>query len=149
MRAVIQRVSSSSVSVDDEKVGEIKNGLMILLGVSINDTEKEVNYMVDKIINLRIFEDSNEKMNLSIKDVKGDLLVVSQFTLYGDCRKGRRPGFSSAAKPDLADELYLKFIDKISESGLKVETGKFQTHMVVNIVNDGPTTFILDSDKIL
>lgn len=147
MRAVVQRVSRSNVTVDDSKVGEIDRGLMVLLGVGQEDTEKEVEYMVDKILNLRIFEDKDDKMNLSLLDVGGELLVVSQFTLYGDCRKGRRPGFSQAARPEAADELYIKFVDKAREKGVKTETGKFQTHMMVELVNDGPVTLLIDSDK--
>lgn len=147
MRAVVQRVSRSNVVVDDSKVGEINKGIMVLLGVGEGDTEKEVDYMVEKILNLRIFEDEDDKMNLSLLDVGGELLVVSQFTLYGDCRKGRRPGFSQAARPEVADDLYLKFVEKAKEKGVKTETGKFQTHMMVELVNDGPVTLLIDSDK--
>ncbi len=125
MRAVVQRVVSSNVKVDGEVTGEIKKGLLVLLGVGEDDTEKDTLYMVEKIVNLRIFEDENEKMNLSLKDVEGELLVVSQFTLFGDCRKGRRPGFSEAARPEKADKYYIDFVEKARAMGIKTETGKF------------------------
>lgn len=147
MRAVVQRVASSSVKVGEETTGQIGKGLMVLLGVADGDTEKDVNYMVDKIINLRIFEDENDKMNLSLGDVGGSLLVVSQFTLLGDCRKGRRPSFIEAARPELADDLYQKFVDKARDMGIHTETGRFQTHMMVDLVNDGPVTILVDSNK--
>ncbi len=147
MRAVVQRVVSSNVKVDGETTGEIKKGLMLLLGVAEDDTEKDISYMVEKIINLRIFEDENEKMNLSLKDVEGELLVVSQFTLFGDCRKGRRPGFSDAARPDKADLYYKEFVKEARNMGIKTETGRFQTHMMVELINDGPVTLLIDSKK--
>ncbi|WFD09254.1 D-aminoacyl-tRNA deacylase [Tepidibacter hydrothermalis] len=147
MRAVVQRVSNSSVTVDQNVVGKIDKGIMVLLGVNDEDKSKDVEYLVDKIVNLRIFEDENEKMNLSLLDIKGDLLVVSQFTLYGDCRKGRRPNFTDAAKPDIAIPLYEEFIDKAKKYGIKVETGKFGAHMNVDIMNDGPVTLLIDSKK--
>ena len=147
MRAVVQRVSSSKVTVDDRVTGEIKEGLLVLLGVTHEDTSKDVDYMIDKVLNLRIFEDENEKMNLSLKDIGGELLVVSQFTLYGDCRKGRRPGFSDAARPEVAIPLYEEFIEKARNQDIKVGTGEFGAHMMVNIVNNGPTTILLDSEK--
>ncbi|CEN80359.1 D-aminoacyl-tRNA deacylase [Paraclostridium sordellii] len=147
MRAVVQRVASSKVIVDESTIGEINKGLLILLGVTHEDTSKDVDYLLDKIVNLRIFEDENDKMNLSLKDVNGELLVVSQFTLYGDCRKGRRPNFTNAAKPDLATSLYEKFIDKAKKEGIKVGTGKFGAHMMVDLVNDGPVTILIDSEK--
>ncbi|MFQ9311364.1 MAG: D-aminoacyl-tRNA deacylase [Paraclostridium sordellii] len=147
MRAVVQRVASSKVTVDENTIGEINKGLLILLGVTHEDTSKDVDYLLDKIVNLRIFEDENDKMNLSLKDVNGELLVVSQFTLYGDCRKGRRPNFTSAAKPDLATSLYEEFIDKAKKEGIKVGTGKFGAHMMVDLVNDGPVTILIDSEK--
>ena len=149
MRAVIQRVNSGSVAVDDKIVGSINKGFVVLLGVSEKDTEADVLYMVDKTVNLRIFEDDNEKMNLSLLDIKGELLVVSQFTLYGDCRKGRRPNFMSAARPEKAEELYNEFVKKCRELGVKTETGTFQAYMKVNIENDGPVTVIVDSEKII
>lgn len=149
MRAVIQRVNSGSVAVDESIVGSIDKGFVVLLGVNEKDTEADVLYMVDKIVNLRIFEDDNEKMNLSLLDVKGELLVVSQFTLYGDCRKGRRPNFMSAAGPEKAEELYNELVKKCRELGVKTETGTFQAYMKVNIENDGPVTVIVDSEKII
>ncbi len=147
MRAVVQRVTSSEVSVDKEVTGSIKKGLMVLLGVAEEDTKKDIDYMVDKIVNLRIFEDEDEKMNLSLKDVNGELLVVSQFTLFGDCRKGRRPGFTGAANPDIADEYYLEFVEKAKNMGINVQTGRFRSHMMVELVNDGPVTLLIDSKK--
>ncbi|MBC2575945.1 D-aminoacyl-tRNA deacylase [Peptostreptococcus canis] len=147
MRAVVQRVSSSNVKVDGEVTGKINSGLLVLLGIAEDDEIKDIDYMVDKIINLRIFEDENDKMNLSLKDVNGELLVVSQFTLFGDCRKGRRPGFTDAAKPDKADDFYIKFVEKVRALGVKTETGKFRTHMMVELINDGPVTLLVDSNK--
>lgn len=147
MRAVVQRVSSSKVTVDGEVTGEINKGLLVLLGVTHEDTSKDVDYIIDKVLNLRIFEDENEKMNLSLKDVGGELLVVSQFTLYGDCRKGRRPNFMNAMGGDEAKALYEEFVKMLKESGLKIETGEFGAHMNVEIENDGPVTILLDSKK--
>lgn len=145
MKIVLQRVSRACVSVDNEKIGSIGRGIVLLVGIKDSDTEKDIEFLSDKCIHLRIFPDENDKMNLSIKDIKGEILVVSQFTLYGDCRKGRRPSFSNAALPQKAEELYNKFVIKLKESGLKVETGKFQAKMLVEINNDGPVTFILES----
>jgi len=147
MRAVVQKVSSSKVTVDGEITGQINEGLLVLLGVTHEDTSKDVDYMIDKTLNLRIFEDEDGKMNLSLKDIGGELLVVSQFTLYGDCRKGRRPSFSEAAKPEFANELYEEYVAKAKEQGIKVGTGRFRTHMVVDITNEGPVTMLLDSSK--
>lgn len=147
MRAVVQRVSQASVVVDGQLTGSAKRGLLVLLGVGKGDTEKEVRYMADKIVNLRIFEDENGKMNLSLVDINGDLLVVSQFTLYGDVRKGRRPGFDGAAPPEVANDLYEKFVDYCKCLGVPTETGVFQAHMMVDLTNDGPVTILLDSDK--
>jgi D-aminoacyl-tRNA deacylase len=147
MRAVVQRVTSSKVLVGDETVGNINRGLLILLGVTHDDTSKDVDYMVDKIVNLRIFEDENDKMNLSVRDIEGDLLVVSQFTLYGDCRKGKRPSFTDAAKPELANKLYEEFVEIAKQHELRVQTGRFQAHMLVDIANDGPVTMLIDSKK--
>ncbi|MFZ5351397.1 MAG: D-aminoacyl-tRNA deacylase [Bacillota bacterium] len=149
MRAVVQRVSSGSVEVEGKVVGSIDAGFVVLLGVSEKDSMEDVKYMVDKVLNLRIFEDEDEKLNLSLLDVRGELLVVSQFTLYGDCRKGRRPNFMSAAKPEKADELYKEFVNMSRAMGIKTETGVFQANMKVNIVNDGPVTVIVDSEKII
>ena len=149
MRAVVQRVRSGKVTVDNNIVGSIQKGLVVLLGVREADGPEDVDYMVDKIVNLRIFEDQDEKMNLSLLDVSGELLVVSQFTLYGDCRKGRRPNFMTAAKPEKADCLYKEFVSKCREKGIKTETGVFQAHMIVDIENDGPVTLIVDSEKVI
>lgn len=149
MRAVIQRVNSGSVTVDEKVVGSIGKGFVVLLGVSEKDTQEDVAYMTDKVVNLRIFEDEDEKMNLSLQDIKGELLVVSQFTLYGDCRKGRRPNFMSAARPEKAEELYEELVKRCREMGIKTETGTFQASMKVNIENDGPVTVIVDSEKII
>ncbi|MBU5306823.1 D-tyrosyl-tRNA(Tyr) deacylase [Clostridioides mangenotii] len=147
MRSVVQRVTSSSVTVDEDIIGKIDKGLMVLLGVTHDDTSKDVDYMIDKILNLRIFEDEDDKMNLSLKDIGGELLVVSQFTLYGDCRKGRRPSFTNAARPEQADKLYEEFVAKAKAQGLNVGTGQFGAHMMVDLTNDGPVTILLDSSK--
>lgn len=147
MRAVIQRVSYGAVSVDEEKLGAIVTGLVILLGVGEGDTVADARYLAEKTVNLRIFEDEAGKMNLSALEVQAGILVVSQFTLYGDCRKGRRPNFTGAAKPELANELYEQFVNIIKEYGLRVETGRFQAMMKVEIHNDGPVTLLLDSKK--
>lgn len=147
MRAVVQRVSEAAVTVAGETTGVIPKGLMVLLGVGKSDTEVDAVYLADKIVNLRIFEDAEEKMNLSVADVNGEILVVSQFTLYGDVRKGRRPGFDQAAPPDEAERLYEVFINRCRETGVKVEIGRFRTHMMVSLTNDGPVTILLDSQK--
>ena len=147
MRAVIQRVKFAKVEVDGYITGSIDRGLLVFLGVEDNDNMDDINYLADKICNLRIFEDENEKMNLSAIDVGSSLLVVSQFTLYGDCRKGRRPNFMRAAKPDFAEELYNKFVNECKKYITKVETGKFQAIMNVTLINDGPVTLIIDSKK--
>ena len=147
MRAVVQRVTHCEVSVGDEITGRIGPGLAVLLGVSSSDTKKEADYLADKITNLRIFADDNDKMNLSVTDIGGEVMVVSQFTLYGDCRKGRRPSYNDAAPPDLAERLYDYFVDNLKEKGLPVATGRFQAMMDVNLVNDGPVTILLDSEK--
>ena len=147
MRAVVQRVAKSRVTVDGRVSGEIEKGLMILIGVEDGDTEKDASYIASKPAGLRIFEDENDKMNLSVKDVGGDILAVSQFTLLGDVRKGKRPSFSQAAIPEEADCLYQKVIEELRQDGLHVEEGVFQTHMMVDILNDGPVTILLDSRK--
>ena len=149
MRAVVQRVKKSHVEVDGKITGQIDKGLMILLGISEDDKAEDIDYMVDKIINLRIFEDDENKMNLSLLDVGGELLVVSQFTLYGDCRKGRRPSFIKAARPEKAQQLYDQFIKKAADLNVKVQSGIFQADMTVYIENDGPVTLIVDSEKII
>ncbi|MCG8473262.1 MAG: D-aminoacyl-tRNA deacylase [Desulfobacterales bacterium] len=145
MKAVVQRVSKGAVEVGDEVTGAIDKGLLVLLGVARGDTKKEAKYMADKISGLRIFEDEAGKMNLSLKDIGGGMLVVSQFTLLGDCRKGRRPSFVEAAPPEEADRLYENFIDAVRFNGVPVETGRFQTHMNVSLINDGPVTLIVES----
>ena len=148
MRAVIQRVKHSSVTVDGKILGEIGNGLLVLLGVTHTDTEKEVNWLAAKVKDLRIFEDEEGKMNLGLEDIKGELLVISQFTLYGNCIKGRRPGFTEAARPDLAEPLYEKFLEKCRSFGIKTECGKFGADMKVELLNDGPVTMIIDTKDI-
>lgn len=147
MRCVVQRVKEASVTVAGEVVGKIGPGYMVLIGVSVEDTEKDVHYMADKVPNLRIFEDAEDKMNLSLKDVGGEILAVSQFTLYGDARGGRRPSFIAAARPEAANELYEQLVASWREQGIHVETGRFRTHMEVGLVNDGPVTILLDSTK--
>jgi D-aminoacyl-tRNA deacylase len=148
MRAVLQRVSRAKVSVAGETVGEIGRGILVLLGVARSDAEKDVLYLLEKTLNLRVFEDADGKMNLSLLDVKGDLLVVSQFTLYGDARRGRRPSYIEAAAPDEANRLYEFFVAEARRQIEKVETGRFQAMMDVELVNDGPVTILLDGDKL-
>lgn len=148
MRAIVQRVTESRVTVSDEVTGQIDRGLMVLLGVAEGDSDKDAKYLADKISGLRIFEDENEKMNLSLSDVGGGMLVVSQFTLLGDCRKGRRPSFVEAAAPDEAERLYEYFVEIVRQHGIHVECGRFRTHMEVSLVNDGPVTMMLDSQKL-
>lgn len=148
MRAVVQRVKKSSVTVDSQITGEIKQGLMVLIGVEEGDTEKDAAYIVDKVTGLRIFEDENGKMNLSVKDVGGEILAVSQFTLLGDVRKGKRPSFTKAAAPEEANNLYRKVIEAIEKNDIHVEEGIFQADMLVEIHNDGPVTILLDSNKL-
>jgi D-tyrosyl-tRNA(Tyr) deacylase len=147
MKAVLQRVSSASVRVDEQVVGQIGPGLLVLLGVEQGDTEQDLVYLADKTAHLRIFEDTAGKMNLSVQDIGGGILVVSQFTLLGDCRKGRRPGFTRAAPPELAESYYQQFADRLHRVGLDVATGTFQADMQVYLVNNGPVTMLLDSRK--
>lgn len=147
MRAVVQRVKNSKVTVGGSIAGEINKGLTVLLGVGRDDSSQDITYLAEKILNLRIFEDNNGKMNLSLLETGGELLVVSQFTLYGDCRKGRRPGYDSAARSETAKELYEGFVEKCRGFGIKVQTGIFQAEMQVDISNDGPVTLLLDSKK--
>ena len=147
MRAVIQRVKSASVRVDGELISEIGKGLLVFLGITHDDTEVELNYIAGKVANLRIFEDMDGKMNCSLLDVGGAALVVSQFTLYGDCRKGRRPSFIDAARPKKANVLYEQFINALKDLNVPTEGGTFQAMMDVQLVNDGPVTILLDSNK--
>lgn len=147
MRSVVQRVKSARVEVEGACVGEISEGLLVLLGVSVDDTEKELDYMVKKISGLRIFDDRNGVMNESILDQEKKILLVSQFTLYGDARKGNRPSYIQAAKGDKAEDLYLSCVRKLREKGIEVETGKFGADMQVHLVNDGPVTILIDSQK--
>ena len=147
MRAIVQRVSRAKVSVDEWITGEIGLGLLVLLGVGREDTESDVLYMAEKIAGLRIFEDQDGKMNRSIVDVGGSVLAVSQFTLYGDVRRGKRPSFDAAAPPEVARRLYELFVEKIQAAGLRCETGRFQETMQVELVNEGPVTILLDSKK--
>lgn len=144
MKLVIQRVTHASVTVDNKKVGKINKGFLVLLGVGPDDTEQEADFLVKKLIKLRIFEDENGKMNLSLKDVNGELLVVSQFTLYADCSRGNRPSFTNAAKPEKANELYEYVIKKCKEENIRVEHGIFGADMQVDLLNDGPVTIILE-----
>lgn len=148
MRSVVQRVKHASVKVDDKVIGEIKHGIMLLLGVEDDDEEVDLEYMVEKIVNLRIFEDEDGKMNKSLSDVDGSILVVSQFTLLGDARKGRRPSFIQAARPEKAIPFYEKFIEKLREKNINTQTGEFGADMEVLICNDGPVTILLDSKKL-
>ena len=147
MRAVVQRVDSAAVEVEGAMVGSVGKGLLVLLGVEKEDTDRDLEYLLDKVAGLRIFEDEQEKMNLSVADVGGGLLVVSQFTLYGDCRKGKRPSFDKAAGAEMANAYYEKFVAGARANGLSVGTGKFQAHMLVSLVNNGPVTILLDSKK--
>ena len=147
MRAVVQRVTKSSVTVDEQITGATDEGLVVLIGVEEGDTDKDVRYIADKVSGLRIFEDENEKMNLSVKDVGGSILAISQFTLLGDVRKGKRPSFITAEDPEIANRLYQQVCESIRNEGIKVETGIFQAHMLVKINNHGPVTILLDSRK--
>jgi D-tyrosyl-tRNA(Tyr) deacylase len=146
MRALIQRVSSAAVSVDGVQISQIGKGLLILLGVKTGDTTAEADFLADKCVGLRIFEDAEEKMNLSLSDVGGEVLVVSQFTLYGDARRGRRPSFTLAAPPAQSEPLYEYFVERLRAAGLRVATGQFGAMMAVSLVNDGPVTLLLEKD---
>ncbi|OGB99384.1 D-tyrosyl-tRNA(Tyr) deacylase [candidate division KSB1 bacterium RBG_16_48_16] len=147
MRALIQRVSHARVLIDGKTVGRIDKGLVVLLGVASRDTADDVKYLAEKIVHLRIFEDAEGKMNLSALDINGEILAISQFTLYADCRRGRRPGFADAAKPEIAQPLYEGFVSALKAYPIKVETGGFGAQMMVEILNDGPVTIMLDSDE--
>ena len=147
MRAVVQRVTEARVEVAGETAGEINTGLLVLLGVARDDREEDADYLAEKIANLRVFNDAEGKMNRSLLDTGGEMLVVSQFTLYGDVRRGRRPSYTDAAEPENANALYEYFVEQIRSRGIKVETGVFQAMMMVNLINDGPVTILLDSRK--
>jgi len=145
MKLVVQRVKHASVKVKETITGSIKKGVLVFLAVAESDTEADADYLVDKLIALRLFPDAQDKMNLSLKEVEGEILVVSQFTLLADCIKGRRPSFDRAAEPEIAEKLYDYFVGRLKKSSLKVETGEFRAMMEVSLVNDGPVTFIIDS----
>lgn len=145
MKILLQRVSQASVTVDSEVIGKISQGLVVFVGVSQEDTERDVNYLADKVANLRIFTDKAGKFNLSALETKGELLIISQFTLLADTKKGRRPSFMQAALPEQAEALFNSFVARMRDTGLKVETGRFQQHMMVEIHNNGPVTIVLDS----
>lgn len=147
MRAVVQRVSRCRVTVDGKTAGEIGSGLLVLLGIGKSDNETATDYLAEKVLGLRIFEDDTGKMNLSVQDTRGEVLVVSQFTLYGDVRRGKRPSFDAAARPEDARRLYERFVEKLRAAGLRCETGVFQAMMDVELVNQGPVTILLDSEK--
>lgn len=147
MKALVQRVSRASVSVDKDIVGEIGQGLVVFLGVALDDSREDARYLANKVANLRIFEDEASKFALSALEIGGDILVISQFTLLADSRKGRRPSFTEAAPPDMAEELYEFFVEQVRSTGLKVETGLFQEHMLVEIHNNGPVTLLVESKK--
>ncbi len=148
MKACIQRVRRAEVTVAGETAGQIGRGFLVLLGVAENDTEVEARQLAEKIVGLRVFEDDQEKMNLALGDVGGAMLVVSQFTLLADCRKGRRPSFVAAARPELAEKLYQVFVDVVTQHGIPVATGRFRQHMEVELVNDGPVTLVLDTEEL-
>ena len=148
MRAVVQRCNWCKVDSEGEETASIRKGFTVLLGVKKGDTEKDAAYIADKILNLRVFEDENDKLNLSLLDVNGELAIISQFTLYGDVRKGRRPSFTEAELPDRANELYEQVVDICRRAGISVGTGRFRTHMKVALENDGPVTLLLDSEKL-
>ncbi len=147
MRAVVQRVKSSKITVDGELISEIGKGLNVLVGIKDDDTWEDASYILNKIVGLRVFEDEDGKLNLSLKEIDAQIHLISQFTLYGDTRKGRRPSFVSAMRPNEANEMYLKMADKLTEEGYSVKIGKFGAHMMMDIINDGPVTILIDSRK--
>ncbi|MFT5700000.1 MAG: D-tyrosyl-tRNA(Tyr) deacylase [Desulforhopalus sp.] len=147
MRTVVQRVSRAKVTIDDTIKGAIGKGLVVFVGIQTADSIKDLQWLAEKIVHLRIFEDDDGKMNRSLTDIKGEMLIISQFTLYGDCRKGRRPGFSAAAPPLIAEPYYQQFVQEIRDKGIRVATGTFQADMQVELINDGPVTLLLDSEK--
>lgn len=147
MKALLQRVTSAKVEIDNKIVGKIGPGFLVLLGVGQNDNLNDVVYLVNKIINLRVFADSSDKFNLSVKDINGSLLIVSQFTLFADTKKGNRPGFTNAAPPATAVDLYNKFVEKCKNTGLNVQTGQFAAHMQISLINDGPVTILIDTKE--
>lgn len=147
MRSVVQRVSEANVKVEEKIVGEINKGLLVFLGIGEEDDNKDLKYMVDKVLGLRIFEDDEGKMNLSVMDIEGEVLIISQFTLYGDVKKGKRPSFTSSADPKIAEDMYNKFIEKCKKKGIRTEQGVFGAHMDVGLKNDGPVTILIDSEK--
>ena len=144
MKALVQRVKQASVTVEEKEISKIETGFLVLVGITHTDTEKEADYIAKKVTNLRVFEDENRKMNLSLKDVGGKLLIVSQFTLYGNCEQGNRPSFTEAAKPEMANELYEYFCNKCVETGIEVQKGIFGADMKVNLINDGPVTLMIE-----
>jgi len=145
MRVVVQRVKTASVNINGRLISQINKGFLVFLGISKDDNEQKINYLANKVVNLRIMADSDDKMNLGLKDVKGEILIVSQFTLYGDCQKGNRPSFIKAAKPQKAEKLYQLFIQKCKEPNLKVKNGVFGAKMSIELINDGPVTLIIDN----
>ena len=147
MRTVFQRVTRAQVSIDDKVTGSICKGLVVFVGIRSEDNDSDLQWLAEKIVHLRVFEDEDGKMNRSLTDIGGEMLIISQFTLYGDCRKGRRPGFSTAAPPSIAEPYYQKFIREVETKGIQVATGTFQADMQVELVNDGPVTLLLDSEK--